>query len=54
MAATIKQTATTSVGDDYLKLVRQFPLRPIRTMRDYDVAIRTRLGTLLSIAAPER
>jgi HTH-type transcriptional regulator/antitoxin HigA len=47
MAATIKQMVTTKVADDYLKLVRQFPLRPLRSKHDYDAAI----GVLKALVA---
>jgi HTH-type transcriptional regulator / antitoxin HigA len=34
-----RNTITRAVKDDYLDLVRGFPLRPIRTEADYDLAI---------------
>jgi len=38
-ATTKKRSAGEPAADDYLKLVRRFPLRPIRNEADYDRAI---------------
>ncbi|MGB7160798.1 MAG: hypothetical protein WBD40_22225 [Tepidisphaeraceae bacterium] len=36
--ATPTRSRSRAVSEDYLKLVRRFPLRPLRTVRDYDEA----------------